>query len=43
MRIAQEEVFGPVVSLLEFDSFDHAIEIANSVSYGLSASLYTRT
>ncbi len=42
MRIAQEEVFGPVVSLLEFDSFDHAIEIANSVSYGLSASLYTR-
>jgi aldehyde dehydrogenase (NAD+) len=42
MRIAREEVFGPVVSLLEFDSFERAIEIANSVSYGLSASLYTR-
>ncbi len=42
MRIAREEVFGPVVSLIEFDSFDEAIAIANSVDYGLSASLYTR-
>ncbi|MEO6965753.1 MAG: aldehyde dehydrogenase family protein, partial [Acidobacteriaceae bacterium] len=42
MRIAQEEVFGPVVSLLDFDSFEEAIAIANGVSYGLSASIYTR-
>ncbi len=42
MRIAREEVFGPVVSLIEFDTFEEAIEIANSIDYGLSASLYTR-
>jgi aldehyde dehydrogenase (NAD+) len=42
MRIAREEVFGPVVSLIEFETFDEAIEIANSVEYGLSASLYTK-
>jgi aldehyde dehydrogenase (NAD+) len=42
MRIAREEVFGPVVSLLEFDTFEEAIEIANSIDYGLSTALYTR-
>jgi aldehyde dehydrogenase (NAD+) len=42
MRIAREEVFGPVVSLIEFSTFDEAIEIANSIDYGLSTSLYTR-
>jgi acyl-CoA reductase-like NAD-dependent aldehyde dehydrogenase len=42
MRIAREEVFGPVVSLIEFDTFEQAIEIANSIDYGLSTSLYTR-
>jgi aldehyde dehydrogenase (NAD+) len=42
MRIAREEVFGPVVSLIEFDSFAEAIEIANSIDYGLSVSLYTK-
>jgi acyl-CoA reductase-like NAD-dependent aldehyde dehydrogenase len=42
MRIAREEVFGPVVSLIEFDSFEQAIAIANSIDYGLSTSLYTR-
>ncbi|MGC1781581.1 MAG: aldehyde dehydrogenase family protein [Acidobacteriaceae bacterium] len=42
MRIAQEEVFGPVVALLQFDSFDQAVEIANGISYGLSTSIYTR-
>ena len=42
MRIAREEVFGPVVSLIEFDSFEEAIEIANSIEYGLSTALYTR-
>jgi aldehyde dehydrogenase (NAD+) len=42
MRIAREEVFGPVVSLMEFESFEQAIEIANSTDYGLSASIYTK-
>jgi len=42
MRIAQEEVFGPVVSLIEADDFDHALEIANGIQYGLSTSLYAR-
>jgi alpha-ketoglutaric semialdehyde dehydrogenase len=42
MRIAREEVFGPVVSLIEFSSFDEAVEIANSIDYGLSTALYTR-
>jgi acyl-CoA reductase-like NAD-dependent aldehyde dehydrogenase len=42
MRIAREEVFGPVVSLIEFDTFEEAIEIANSIDYGLSTALYTR-
>jgi aldehyde dehydrogenase (NAD+) len=42
MRIAREEVFGPVVSLIEFDSFEQGIEIANSIDYGLSSALYTR-
>jgi aldehyde dehydrogenase (NAD+) len=42
MRIAQEEVFGPVVVLMEFSSFNEAIEIANGIQYGLSTSLYTR-
>ena len=41
MRIAQEEIFGPVVSVIPFESFDEAIEIANNVIYGLSASIYT--
>jgi aldehyde dehydrogenase (NAD+) len=42
MRIAREEVFGPVVSLIEFDTFEEAIQIANSIDYGLSTSLYTK-
>jgi alpha-ketoglutaric semialdehyde dehydrogenase len=42
MRIAREEVFGPVVSLIEFDTFEQAVEIANSIDYGLSTALYTR-
>jgi len=42
MRIAQEEIFGPVVSVIPFDDFDQAIEIANNVQYGLSSSIYTR-
>ncbi|HKP86653.1 MAG TPA: aldehyde dehydrogenase family protein [Blastocatellia bacterium] len=42
MRIAQEEIFGPVVSIIECRDLDHAIEIANGVKYGLSASIYTK-
>jgi aldehyde dehydrogenase (NAD+) len=42
MRIAQEEIFGPVISLVAFDTLDEAVEIANGVAYGLSASIYTR-
>ena len=42
MRIAREEVFGPVVALMEFSTFEEAVSIANSIDYGLSTSLYTR-
>ena len=42
MRIAQEEIFGPVVAVMRFHDFDQALEIANGVAYGLSASIYTR-
>jgi aldehyde dehydrogenase (NAD+) len=42
MRIVQEEIFGPVVSLIPIESFDQGIEVANGVPYGLSASIYTR-
>ena len=42
MRISQEEIFGPVVALIPFETFDDAISIANGVNYGLSASIYTR-
>jgi len=42
MRIAQEEIFGPVVSILRCRSFEEAIAIGNDVAYGLSASIYTQ-
>ena len=42
MRIAHEEIFGPVVSVLKCGSLEEAIEIANGVTYGLSASIYTQ-
>lgn len=42
MRIAQEEIFGPVVSLLPTDSLEQAVDISNGVVYGLSSSVYTR-
>ena len=42
MRIAQEEIFGPVVSVMRCRSLEQAIEIGNNVAYGLSASIYTR-
>ena len=42
MRICQEEIFGPVVSVMPIGSLDEAIEVANGVKYGLSSSIYTR-
>ena len=42
MRIAQEEIFGPVVSLIPTDSLEQALEISNGVAYGLSSAVYTR-
>nr|MBA3916447.1 aldehyde dehydrogenase family protein [Terriglobales bacterium] len=42
MRIAQEEIFGPVVSIIPCDNLDQAIEIANNIEYGLSSALYTK-
>jgi aldehyde dehydrogenase (NAD+) len=42
MRIAQEEIFGPVTAVIRCKSFEEAIEIGNGVRYGLSASIYTR-
>jgi aldehyde dehydrogenase (NAD+) len=42
MRIAQEEIFGPVVSVIPCRSLEEAIGIGNGVPYGLSASIYTQ-
>src|ERR1700732_4929012 len=42
MRIAQEEIFGPVVSIIPCDDLEDAIEIANGIEYGLSSALYTK-
>ncbi len=42
MRIAKEEIFGPVVVALEVESLDEAIETLNDSSYGLSSSIYTQ-
>lgn len=41
-RIAREEVFGPVLAVIEVDDLDEAIDVVNSVEYGLSAAVYTR-
>jgi gamma-glutamyl-gamma-aminobutyraldehyde dehydrogenase len=42
MRIAREEIFGPVLSVIEFESEAEAVAIANDTPYGLAASLYTQ-
>jgi aldehyde dehydrogenase (NAD+) len=39
--IAQEEIFGPVVAIIEAESLKHAVEIANNTEYGLSSAIYT--
>ncbi|MCL6596040.1 MAG: aldehyde dehydrogenase family protein [Firmicutes bacterium] len=42
MRIAQEEIFGPVLAILPVEDLDEAIEVMNGVPYGLSGSIFTR-
>ncbi len=42
MRIAREEIFGPVVSIIPFDSEDEALRLANATPYGLSGSIWSR-
>lgn len=42
MRIAQEEIFGPVVALIAVKNFDEAVAVANHTAYGLSTAIYTR-
>ena len=42
MRVAQEEIFGPVVSLIEVESFAEAIAVTNNSCYGLSSAVYTQ-
>jgi len=41
-RLAQEEIFGPVLAVIPFEDEQHALNIANGVRYGLTASVYTR-
>jgi acyl-CoA reductase-like NAD-dependent aldehyde dehydrogenase len=41
-RISQEEIFGPVLSVIKVRDFEEAVHVANDVEYGLSSSIYTR-
>jgi len=41
MTIAQEEIFGPTINLIEVNNIDEAIEVANGTKYGLSSAIYT--
>lgn len=41
MRLAREEIFGPVLSVLTFDDLDEAVRLANATEYGLAAALWT--
>jgi 1-pyrroline-5-carboxylate dehydrogenase len=40
-RLAQEEIFGPLLAVIKSDNFDHALEIANNTEYGLTGAIYT--
>ncbi|HZQ43363.1 MAG TPA: L-glutamate gamma-semialdehyde dehydrogenase [Acidobacteriaceae bacterium] len=40
-RLAQEEIFGPVLAVIRADNFDHALEIANDTEYGLTGAIYS--
>lgn len=42
MRIAREEIFGPVLSVIRVNDFDEAVRVLNDTPYGLSSSVYTR-
>jgi acyl-CoA reductase-like NAD-dependent aldehyde dehydrogenase len=42
MRVAQEEIFGPVAAVIAFDTDDEAVQIANNSRYGLSGAIYSR-
>ena len=42
MRIAREEIFGPVVSIIPFDTEEEALRLANATPYGLSGSIWSR-
>lgn len=42
MRIAREEIFGPVLVVIKISSYEEAIEVANNIEYGLSSAIYTK-
>ena len=42
MRVAREEIFGPVLSVITVGSYEEAVEVANDVVYGLSSAIYTK-
>jgi aldehyde dehydrogenase (NAD+) len=42
MRICREEIFGPVVSIISVENLEEAIDVANSVDYGLTSAIYTK-
>jgi betaine-aldehyde dehydrogenase len=41
MRLVREEIFGPVLAVMEFDTYDMALALANDTRFGLTASVYT--
>jgi alpha-ketoglutaric semialdehyde dehydrogenase len=42
MRIAKEEIFGPVLSVIKISSYEEAVQVANNIEYGLSSAIYTQ-
>ena len=42
MRVAREEIFGPVICVIPFDTEDEGVQIANDIPYGLGCSIWTR-